>query len=124
MADNGGKTKVLVVDDEKIITLQISEMLRSEGFDVVGTAADGGEAIRKAEELHPDIILMDIIMPKEHGLDAIPKIYKSLPDTTIIVLTALQSKAILMEALDGGAKDYILKPYSKEDLINILKKYE
>ncbi len=124
MGHNGGKTKVLVVDDESIITMQISNMLESEGYDVVGTASDGGEAVKLAKKLHPDIILMDIIMPKENGLDAIPKINESLPDTTIIVLTALQSRAILMEALDAGAKDYILKPYSRGELLNILKKYD
>ena len=124
MGHNGGKTKVLVVDDESIITMQISNMLESEGYDVVGTASDGGEAVTLAKKLHPDIILMDIIMPKESGLDAIPKINESLPDTTIIVLTALQSRAILMEALDAGAKDYILKPYSRGELLNILKKYD
>ncbi len=124
MVETSGKTKVLVVDDESIITMQISNMLESEGYDVVGTASDGGEAVKLAQELHPDIILMDIIMPKESGLDAIPKINESLPDTTIIVLTALQSRAILMEALDAGAKDYILKPYSRGELLNILKKYD
>lgn len=123
MSENGDNTKILVVDDESVITLQISKMLTKAGYDVVGTAADGEEAIQLAIKSRPDIIILDIVMPRVHGLAAIPKIKHWLPDSTIIVLTALQSKKILNEAMDAGAKDYIYKPYNKRDMLDMVKKY-
>ena len=123
MDEKGDRTKVLVVDDESIITMQLRKLLTKAGYDVVGTAADGKEAALKAEKLRPDVILMDLVMPREHGLEAIPRINETLPGSAIIVVTALQSKDILTEALDAGAKDYLLKPYKKQDLLDIIKKY-
>jgi two-component system chemotaxis response regulator CheY len=123
MVDEVNKTRVLVVEDEKIITMQISRVLSHAGYDVVGTASDGSEAIIKANELRPDVILMDLVMPRMHGLDAIKSINGTLPDTNIIVVTGLQSKSILTEALKAGAKDGIFKPFKEHELLEIIAKY-
>ena len=123
MGDEANKTKVLVVEDEKIISMQITRVLSRAGYDIVGTASDGNEAIIKANELHPDVILMDLVMPRMHGLDAIKSINGTLPQSNIIVVTGLQSKSILTEALKAGAKDGIFKPFKEHELLEIIAKY-
>jgi two-component system chemotaxis response regulator CheY len=124
MGHEANKTKVLVVEDEKIISMQISRVLSRAGYDVVGTATDGSEAIIKANELRPDVILMDLVMPRMHGLDAIKSINGTLPETNIIVVTGLQSKSILTEALKAGAKDGIFKPFKEHELLDVIAKYK
>lgn len=124
MVINNNKTKVLLVDDEKIITMQIKKLLTKNGYDVVGTASNGLEAADKANELEPDLILMDLVMPHEHGIDAIKKIIKSLPETKIIVVTGLHAKSKLDEAIEAGAKGGIFKPFKDEDLLEMIKKQE
>ncbi len=123
MGDEANKTRVLVVEDEKIISMQITRVLSRAGYDIVGTASDGNEAIIKANELHPDVILMDLVMPRMHGLDAIKSINGTLPESNIIVVTGLQSKSILTEALKAGAKDGIFKPFKEHELLEIIAKY-
>ena len=123
MGDEANKTRVLVVEDEKIISMQITRVLSRAGYDIVGTASDGNEAIIKANELHPDVILMDLVMPRTHGLDAIKSINGTLPQSNIIVVTGLQSKSILTEALKAGAKDGIFKPFKEHELLEVIAKY-
>lgn len=123
MENTDNKKRILVVEDEKLITMQITRVLSRAGYDIVGTASDGEEAIKKANELHPHVILMDLVMPRTHGLDAIKEINGSLPDTNIIVVTGLQSKSILVEALKAGAKDGIFKPFKEHELLEVVEKY-
>jgi two-component system chemotaxis response regulator CheY len=123
MENDDNKKRILVVEDEKLITMQITRVLSRAGYDIVGTASDGEEAIQKANELHPHVILMDLVMPRVHGLDAIKEINGSLPETNIIVVTGLQSKNILVEALKAGAKDGIFKPFKEHELLEVVEKY-
>jgi YesN/AraC family two-component response regulator len=123
MENNDNKKRILVVEDEKLITMQITRVLSQAGYDIVGTASDGEEAIKKANELHPHVILMDLVMPRVHGLDAIKEINGSLPEANIIVVTGLQSKNILAEALKAGAKDGLFKPFKEHELLEVVEKY-
>ena len=123
MENDDNKKRILVVEDEKLITMQITRVLSRAGYDIVGTASDGEEAIQKANELRPHVILMDLVMPRVHGLDAIKEINGSLPETNIIVVTGLQSKNILVEALKAGAKDGIFKPFKEHELLEVVEKY-
>ncbi|WP_455392731.1 response regulator [[Eubacterium] cellulosolvens] len=122
--DNNNKTRVLIVDDEKIITMQISKLLTREGYEVVGTAPDGMEAVKMANELRPDLILMDLVMPRENGIDAIREIIESNPEVKIIVVTGLHAKSTLKEALEAGAKDGVFKPFKEAELLEVIRKYE
>jgi two-component system chemotaxis response regulator CheY len=123
MEDNHNKTKVLVVEDEKIISMQISRLLDKAGYDVVGIASNGLEAIDKATQLNPDVILMDLVMPRMNGIDTIKKINGTNPNTYIIVVTGLHSQNTLLEALEAGAKDGIFKPFKEEEILNAVEKY-
>jgi YesN/AraC family two-component response regulator len=122
METNRNKNRVLIVDDEKIITMQISRVLANRGYDVIGTASGGIEAVEKALKLHPDIIFMDIIMPHGDGLNAIKKIKRFDPDVKIIVITGLHDENIAYEALDAGAMNFLFKPFSVTELFNVIDK--
>ena len=121
IADNESNT-VLIVDDDRLMRLGMRKLLTKAGYRVVGTAADGIEAVRKAENLQPNIILMDLVMPRVHGVSAIEKIAHLVPRSNIIILTGLYTKSILNEALEAGAKDYIFKPFEISDLLTMIQK--
>jgi two-component system chemotaxis response regulator CheY len=119
--ENNNGIRVMIVDDEKIVSLQICKFLSKEGYDVVGRASDGIEAFDKAKELRPALILMDIVMPHVHGLDAVKNIMDELPDTKIIVVTGLQQESIRQSAMEAGAKDCMYKPFRNSDLLEKIK---
>ncbi|MHC1599820.1 MAG: response regulator [Candidatus Methanospirareceae archaeon] len=108
--------KILVVEDESIIAMNLEEHLTEMGYEVVGIAASGDEAIAKARELHPDLILMDIAMPGEKdGIDAAEEI-TSETDISIIFLTAYADEELIQRAKTVGPFGYIVKPYKDREL--------
>lgn len=116
MSKKQEKTKILVVDDEKIITMHLEELLPNMGYNVVGTASTGIEAIRKARKLNPDLVLMDIIMPGEmNGIDAAKEIKDEL-DIPIIFLTAFADDKIVEKAKTSEPFSYIVKPFQGQEL--------
>ncbi len=108
---------VLIADDHPIVRDGLAGMLnRREDFTVVGEAADGLEAVERARELQPDIILMDVRMPELDGLDALRRIRSENPHTRCIILSSYESDDYLFQALDAGATGYLLKEASAEQL--------
>lgn len=114
--------KVLVVEDETLsrdaLVSRLRHILRQEG--VVESAEDGNQAIHKALEIHPDLILMDIVMPRMNGLEASAVISEHLPETAIVFLTAYDSFDYAVQAMRAGGRDYLLKPVSEQDLRQLL----
>ena len=108
---------VLVVEDSLSTLKALKTMLRLHDYDVVGEAYDGVEAIRLYQELHPDLVLMDIAMPKMHGIDAIREIMQLDSNARIIAITALYSPDKRRQAVDAGAIALITKPFTVGDLI-------
>ena len=117
-------TRFLVVDDHSLFRDGIVSMLRAAGKVVVGEARDGQSAISEAHRLKPDVILMDIDMPIMDGIDATRKIMQELPDMKIVMLTVSQEDAHLIEALQAGAKGYLLKSLSSDEFLNLLENLE
>ncbi|MEM9423917.1 MAG: response regulator [Spirochaetota bacterium] len=113
---NGAYT-VLVVDDSIFVTKQITQILTSEGFHVVGTAEDGEEAIEKFSELQPDIVTMDITMPKMDGVTALEKIMEIDSSAKVIMVSALGKQEIVKKSLMLGAKNYIVKPLDRRKVL-------
>jgi len=109
MDGTGGAPRVLVVDDDEGIRQALRDLLREEGMDVVGEAADGSEAIESAKELLPDVILMDLRMPVLGGAEATAKIREELPTTQVIILSAYDDPALNRNAEDAGAYAYLVK---------------
>ena len=108
--------RVLIAEDEALIRLDLAEMLREEGYDVVGEAGDGQEAVELAEQLQPDLVIMDVKMPRRDGIDAAAEI-ASKRIAPIVVLTAFSQRDLVERARDAGAMAYLVKPFSITDLI-------
>jgi two-component system NarL family response regulator len=115
--------KVLIVDDHSIVRVGLSQILSGEsGLEIVGEAADGIEAVQKAVELKPDLVLMDIFMPKANGLQATLNIKEALPQTRILILTVSDQETDLFQALRLGADGYLLKNASIAEVPDAIRK--
>ncbi len=108
--------RVLVAEDEALIRLDLAEMLREEGYEVVGEAGDGQEAVELAEALKPDLVIMDVKMPRRDGIDAASEI-AGKRIAPIVVLTAFSQRELVERARDAGAMAYLVKPFNVNDLI-------
>ncbi len=108
--------RVLIAEDEALIRLDLAEMLREEGYEVVGEAGDGQEAVELAEKLSPDLVIMDVKMPRRDGIDAAAEI-ASKRIAPIVVLTAFSQRDLVERARDAGAMAYLVKPFSITDLV-------
>lgn len=111
------KLRILIADDHGIVRRGLRLQLEQrENFDVVGEASDGREAVRTAEQLAPDVVIMDIGMPNLNGVEATSQIVKQRPDTGVIILSMHSDEAYLRRALAAGAKGYLLKDSADADL--------
>ncbi len=112
----GAKTRVIVAEDESLIRIDIVEILRDHGFDVVGEAADGEKAVALAEELRPDIVVMDVKMPLLDGISA-AEILTKRHIAPVVLLTAFSQRELVERAAEAGALAYVVKPFTPNDLI-------
>ncbi len=114
------RMRVLLADDHSLFAEGLKNLLVSHGIDVVGIARDGLEALDKARELRPDVVLMDITMPRCNGLAATRLIKAELPDIKIVMLTMSEADADLFESVKSGASGYLLKNLNAEELVGML----
>ena len=108
--------RVIIAEDEALIRLDLAEMLAEEGFEVVGQAVDGDQAVEMATELRPDLVIMDVKMPKKDGIDAAGEIVAE-QIAPVVILTAFSQRELIERARDAGAMAYLVKPFSKADLL-------
>ncbi|MGH3872734.1 MAG: ANTAR domain-containing response regulator [Pseudonocardiaceae bacterium] len=108
--------RVLVAEDEALIRLDLVEMLAEEGYTVVGEAADGQQAVEQAELLSPDLVIMDVKMPKMDGIDA-ASIIAERRIAPVVILTAFSQRELVERARDAGAMAYLVKPFGRKDLM-------
>nr|CEL17667.1 response regulator [Kibdelosporangium sp. MJ126-NF4]CTQ91106.1 response regulator [Kibdelosporangium sp. MJ126-NF4] len=108
--------RVLVAEDEALIRLDLVEMLHEEGYEVAGQAADGEEAVRLASELKPDLVILDVKMPKMDGIEAASSIVGDRV-APVVILTAFSQRELIERARDAGAMAYLVKPFAKHDLV-------
>jgi response regulator NasT len=114
--DERQRPRVLIAEDEALIRLDLAEMLREEGYQVVGEAGDGQEAVELAESLKPDLVIMDVKMPRRDGIDAAAEI-AAKRIAPVVVLTAFSQRDLVEKARDAGAMAYLVKPFSISDLV-------
>lgn len=107
---------VLVVDDTLFMRVAISNMFSEWGYEVVGNAVNGREAVAMYRELQPDLVTMDVTMPVMTGIAAVKEIIPEFPNAKIIMITALGQQKLILEAIESGAKDFITKPFEPEKL--------
>ena len=106
----------MVVDDSDVIRTKIQNVLSKEDFEIVGTAADGLEAVEQFTKLRPRVMTLDLTMPKFDGIQAITEIMKVDPDVRLLVVSALADKATLIKAMHLGAYGFLCKPFTDNDL--------
>jgi len=113
--------RVLIVDDHPLTREALASLLSQHGFDVVGDANDGGEAIEQARRLRPDLVLLDLTMPDMDGLTALPRIREASPESEVVVLTASGTEENLLAAIRAGAAGYLLKSEPPERIASFLR---
>ncbi len=115
--------RVLVVDDQALVRAGVALLLRTAGdFEVIGEAADGNEAVRLAERLHPDVVLMDLRMPRSDGIEATRRILDRRPNARVLVLTTFAEDADVYGALGAGAIGYVVKDGAPEELVEAVRR--
>jgi two-component system chemotaxis response regulator CheY len=113
---------ILIVDDAAFMRMMIKDILSKNGYTVVGEAENGIKAIEKYKEVNPDLVIMDITMPEMDGIQAVKQI-KSLNDSAkIIMCSAMGQQAMVIESIQAGARDFIVKPFQAERVIEAVKK--
>lgn len=114
--------RVLIVDDLAFIKLIIRDTLEKHGFEVVGEAANGFEAVEMYMKIRPDIVLMDITMPRMDGIQSLSKIMSIDANAKVIMCSALGQQRLIIQAIQLGAKDFIVKPFKPERIVGAIKK--
>ncbi|MBB5336567.1 response regulator [Pectinatus brassicae] len=115
-------TKVLVVDDAAFMRMMVKDILSKNGYEIVGEAENGAVALAKYQELKPDLVTMDITMPEMDGITAVKEIKKTNPDAKIIMCSAMGQQAMVIEAIQAGARDFIVKPFQPERVLEAVRK--
>ena len=113
---------VLIVDDAAFMRMMIKDILSKNGYNVVGEAENGKVAVDKYKELSPDLVTMDITMPEMDGLEALKAIKATNPGATVIMCSAMGQQAMVIEAIQAGAKDFIVKPFQADRVLEAVKK--
>ena len=114
--------RILIVDDAAFMRMMIKDILTKNGFEVVGEAADGAQAIEKYKELKPDLVTMDITMPEVDGITALREIKKYDNTAKVIMCSAMGQQAMVIDAIQAGAKDFIVKPFQADRVIEAIQK--
>ncbi|MFA5523328.1 MAG: response regulator [Tissierellales bacterium] len=113
---------ILIVDDAAFMRMMIKDILTKNGFDVLGEAENGLKAIEKYKELSPDLVIMDITMPEVDGIQAVKEIKKLDNAAKVVMCSAMGQQAMVIEAIQAGAKDFIVKPFQADRVIEAVKK--
>jgi two-component system chemotaxis response regulator CheY len=113
---------VLIVDDVEFVRKTLAEILTESDFQVVGEAADGQQAVDQYAKLRPDLVTMDVVMPQMSGIDATRKIMKLDKEARVVIVSAMGQENLVMEAINVGARDYVLKPFSADDVVRTLER--
>ena len=113
---------ILICDDAAFMRMMIKDILSKNGYNVVGEAENGAIAVEKYAELKPDLVLMDITMPEMDGIQALKKIRESDANSSVIMCSAMGQQAMVIESIQAGAKDFIVKPFQADRVLEAVKK--
>lgn len=114
--------KILIVDDAAFMRMMIKNILIKEGYYVVGEAENGAQAVEKYKELNPDLVTMDITMPEMDGISAVKEIMKINKGAKVVMCSAMGQQAMVIDAIQAGAKDFIVKPFQPDRVIEAISK--
>ena len=116
--------RILVVDDAMFMRMMLRDILTKNGYEVCGEAANGQEAIDKYIELRPDLVLLDITMPKMDGITALKEIKHIDPQAVVVICSAMGQQGMVIDAIQGGAIDFIVKPFQEDRVLESLHKLD
>lgn len=114
--------RILIVDDAAFMRMMVKEILTKNGYEVAGEAENGQKAIEKYKELTPDLVIMDITMPEIDGIEAVKQIKQGDPNAKIVMCSAMGQQAMVIEAIQAGARDFIVKPFQADRVLEAVKK--
>lgn len=114
--------KVLIVDDAAFMRMMLKDILTKNGYEVVGEAENGAKAVEKYGELKPDLVTMDITMPEMDGISALKNIRSIDSNAKVVMCSAMGQQAMVIEAIQAGAKDFIVKPFQADRVLEAVKK--
>ena len=114
--------KILIVDDAAFMRMMIKDILTKNGYEVAAEAENGLKAVEKYAEVRPNLVLMDITMPEMDGIQSLKKIKELDPAANVIMCSAMGQQAMVIEAIQSGAKDFIVKPFQAERVLEAVKK--
>ena len=113
---------IIVVDDAAFMRMMIKDILTKNGYNVAGEAENGAKALEKYNEVKPDLVLMDITMPEVDGIQALKNIKAADPNAKVIMCSAMGQQAMVIESIQAGAKDFIVKPFQPDRVLEAVKK--
>ena len=113
---------VLVCDDAIFMRTMIADILGQAGYEVIGEAETGAQAVQRYRELKPDLVTMDIVMPDMSGIDAVREICREDPDARILMCSAMGQQALVVEAIQAGAKDFVVKPFQPSRVLEAVQR--
>ena len=113
---------ILICDNAAFMRMMIKDILSKNGYNVVGEAENGAKAVEKYSETKPDLVLMDITMPEMDGIQALKKIKESDPAANVVMCSAMGQQAMVIESIQSGAKDFIVKPFQADRVLEAVKK--
>ena len=114
--------RILITDDALFMRVTLKNILTQNGFEVVGEASNGTESVQLYKQLKPDLVTMDITMPEMDGISALKEIRSSDPSATVVMCTAMGQKNMVVEAIQAGAKDFIVKPFQPDRVLEAVNK--
>ncbi len=115
-------TRILIADDAIYMRMTLRQILQANGYQVVGEACSGAESVAMYNELHPDVVTMDITMPGMDGIQALKAIRAGDPSASVVMCTSMGQKALVIEAIQAGAKDFIAKPFQPDRVVDAINK--
>lgn len=115
-------SKVMIVDDAAFMRMMLKDILTKNGYDVIGEAENGQIAVEKYKDLRPDLVTMDITMPELDGISAVKKIKQLDPNARIVMCSAMGQQAMVIDAIQAGARDFIVKPFQPERVLEAVRK--
>ena len=114
--------RILIADDAAFMRMMLKDILTKGGYEIAGEAADGNEALAKYKEVKPDLVTMDITMPNCDGIQSLKQIKAADPAANVVMCSAMGQQAMVIEAIQGGAKDLIVKPFQADRVLEAIKK--
>ena len=114
--------RVLICDDAIFMRTMLGDILQQAGFEVVGEAETGAQAVERYNQLHPDLVTMDIVMPDMGGIDAVREITQKDPTARVLMCSAMGQQALVVEAIQAGAKDFVVKPFQPSRVLEAVQR--